>query len=416
MRRLAYALAVVCLAYPIVRADELPRATPAEVGLSADKLHKVVDVVQDWVDKQKTSGAVVLLARHGKVAALEAVGKMNVSSGEAMRPDAIFRIYSMSKPVTSVAVLMLWEDGKLKLDDPVSAYLPEFKGLRVDWGKGDETVPAMREMTIRDLLRHTSGLTYGFIDDSPVDQLYRAKRIGNSNDTLADFVGKLAKLPLKYQPGTRFNYSFSTDVLGRVVEVASGKPFDEFLRERIFEPLAMHDTGFFVPDDKAPRFAATHKRNGENLQVSDSPATSQFRRKRKFLSGGGGLVSTAQDYLRFAQMLANGGELGGKRLLRAETVAEMTKNQLPDEALPLSVGKLSMPGVGFGLGVSVRLATKPNDSDVSVGEYGWSGAASTYFWVAPRADLVVIVLQQLEPFSLDLQTALRPVIYAAIEK
>jgi CubicO group peptidase (beta-lactamase class C family) len=416
MRRLTYALAVVCLAYPGVRADELPRAAPAEVGLSAEKLHKVVDVVQGMIDKQQTAGAVVLVARHGKVVTLEAIGKMNIATGDAMRPDAVFRIYSMTKPITSVAVLMLSEEGKLKLDDAVSAYLPEFKGPRVQWEKADETVPATREITIRDLLRHTSGLTYGFLDDSPVDKLYRTNRIGNSADTLADFARKLAGLPLKYQPGTRFNYSFSTDLLGRVVEVVSGKPFDDFLSERIFQPLDMHDTGFSVRDDQLPRFTASHRRNDETLKVSEAAATSPFRLKRKFRSGGGGLVSTARDYLRFAQMLQNGGDLEGQHLLRADTVREMTKNQLPAEALPMAVGKIAKPGLGFGLGVSVQLDTKSSEPEPGAGEYGWSGAASTYFWVAPRSELVVVVLQQLEPFSLDLEAALRPVIYAAIEK
>src|SRR5262249_14363975 len=202
------------------------------------------------------------------------------------------------------------------------------------------------------------------------------------------------------------------DVLGRVIEVVSGKPFDEFLRERIFQPLDMHDTGFFVPDDKADRFTASHRRNAEALQVSDPPATSPFRKNRKYLSGGGGLVSTARDYLRFAQMLLNGGELEGKRMLRKETVRDMTTNQLPAEALPITLGRFPVVGLGFGLGVSVRMEKAP-EPDWAAGEFGWSGAASTYFWVAPRAELVVVVLQQLEPFNFDLQIALRPVVYEA---
>jgi CubicO group peptidase (beta-lactamase class C family) len=340
---------------------------------------------------------------------------MNKAKGEALQPDAIFRIYSMSKPITSVAALMLVEEGKLKLDEPVSHYLTEFKGLRVHTLKGEETVPAAREMTVRDLMRHTSGLTYSFSGDTPVERLYTANKIGDRGDSLVDMVAKLGKLPLKYQPGTHFNYSHSTDVLGRVIEVASGKPFDEFLRERIFHPLDMHDTGFFVPEDKAARFTASHRRTGESLQVSDPPATSPFRKNPKYLSGGGGLVSTARDYLRFAQMLLNGGELEGKRLLRKETVRDMTVNQLPAEALPMTLGRIHVPGLGFGLGVSVRTEKGP-EPDWAVGEFGWSGAASTYFWVAPRAEMVVVILQQLEPFNFDLQIALRPVIYAAIEK
>jgi CubicO group peptidase (beta-lactamase class C family) len=416
MNAIRYALLSLVLILPVARAEELPRAVPQELGLSAEKLDKVKSVVQGMVDKQQTAGAVVLVARRGKIAQLEAIGKMDSAANKAMRPDALFRIYSMSKPITTAAALMLCDDGKLKLDDPVSRHLPDFKGLRVQGGKADETVPADREMTIRDLMRHTSGLTYGFMDDSPVDRLYRSEKIGESSDNLAEFVGKLGKLPLKYQPGTQFNYSFSTDVLGRVIEVVSGKPLDEFFRDRIFEPLDMRDTGFVVPDEKLERFTACHRRGDDALKVSDDPSKSPFRQHRKFLSGGGGLVSTARDYLRFAQMLLNGGEWQGKRLLRAETVREMTTNQLPDEALPMKLAGFKLPGLGFGLGVSVRLDTKSTKPDPAAGEYGWSGAASTYFWIAPKSELIVIVLQQLEPFNVDLQTALKPIIYAAIEK
>jgi CubicO group peptidase (beta-lactamase class C family) len=415
MNATRYTLVFVGLLVPLARAEELPRSAPEDLGISAAKLQRVKAVVQDMVDKQKTAGAVVLVARRGKIVQLDAVGKMNAATGEAMRPDAIFRIYSMTKPITSVAALMLVEEGKLKLDEPVSHYLPEFKELRVHTLKGDETAPAVREMTVRDLMRHTSGLTYAFSGDTPVERLYTANKIGDLGDTLADMVAKLGKLPLKYQPGTHFNYSHSTDVLGRVIEVASGKPFDEFLHERIFRPLDMRDTGFVVPDDKAARFTASHRRNDESLQVSDPPATSAFRKNRKYLSGGGGLVSAARDYARFAQMLLNGGELEGTRLLRKETVRDMTSNQLPAEALPMTLGKIPVVGLGFGLGVSVRTDKAPGP-DWPAGEFGWSGAASTYFWVAPKAELVVVVLQQLEPFNFDLQTALKPVIYAAIEK
>jgi CubicO group peptidase (beta-lactamase class C family) len=415
MKTTAYALTLVCLFLAGARAEELPRAAPGDLGLSAEKLNRVKSVVQDMVDKQRTAGAVVLVARHGKVAQLDAVGKMDLATGAAMRTDAIFRIYSMSKPITSVATLMLYEEGKLKLDDPASRYLPEFKELRVYAGK-NETVPAVREMTVRDLMRHTSGLTYGFIGETPVERLYQAKNIGGSGDTLAEFVGKLSKLPLKYQPGTHFNYSHSTDVLGRIVEVVSGKPFDEFLQERIFGPLDMHDTGFFVPDDKLDRFTASHRRSEEPLRVSDAPATSRYRKKPKYLSGGGGLVSTARDYLRFAQMLLNGGEFQGTRLLRADTVRDMTTNQLPAEAMPMTLGRIPLANTGFGLGVSVRLDPKTSEPDPAAGEYGWSGAASTYFWIAPKSEMIVVVLQQLEPFNFELQMAVKPVVYEAIEK
>jgi CubicO group peptidase (beta-lactamase class C family) len=416
MRAMPYAVLAGCLFLGAARGGELPRATPGEVGLSADKLDRVKAVAQAAVDKHQTAGAVVLVARHGRVACLESFGKMDVAGDRAMPPDAIFRIHSMTKPITTAAALVLSEEGKFRLDDPVSKYLPELGGLRVHAGPGDETVEAKREMTIRDLMRHTSGLTYGMPDGPPVDKLYIASKILGRGDSLADMVGKLGTLPLQYQPGTRFHYSVSTDVLGRVIEVASGRPLDEFLRDRVFRPLDMQDTGFVIPDDRLNRFTANH-RPGETgaLTVIDAPATSRYRTRPKFLSGGGGLVSTARDYARFCQMLLNGGELQGTRLLRPETVRAMTANQLPAEALPMTLGGFPQPGLGFGLGVSVRLDTKAPKPDPAAGEYGWSGAASTYFWVAPKPDLVVIVLQQVEPFSFGLQMALKPAIYAAVE-
>jgi CubicO group peptidase (beta-lactamase class C family) len=339
------------------RAQDLPQATPQEVGLSADKLDRIQSIVQAAVDKNQTAGAVVLVARRGKIARWEAFGKMDLKTGAAMRPDAIFRIYSMTKPITTVAALLLVEEGKCKLDDPVSQYLPEFKGLRVFRDKEGETVETRREMTIRDLMRHTSGLTYGLPNGTPVDKLYIENKIEDSGDDLADMVRKLGKLPLQYQPGTQFNYSVSTDVLGRIIEVVSGQPLDKFLQDRIFRPLDMHDTGFVVPEEKLDRFATSY-RSGEKgtLIAIDTPATSPYR------------------------------TLAGFRL----------------------------PGLGFGLGVSVQLDAKTSKPDPAAGEYGWSGAASTYFWVAPREKLIVIILQQLDPFNYDLQMALKPAIYAAI--
>jgi CubicO group peptidase (beta-lactamase class C family) len=420
MKTLLVALLSVCQVLADAGAEEIVRATPQEMGLSAAKLDEVTTIVQTMVDKHQTAGAVVLVARRGKVVYLESIGKMDTATGTAMRPDAIFRIYSMTKPITSVAALMLVDDGKLTLDDPVSKHLPEFEGLRVHTGKGYETVPAAREMTVRDLLRHTSGLCYPFLTDAAVDQLYRANKILDPEDTLADLVRKLGKLPLKHQPGTQCDYSCSPDVLARIVEVVGGKPFDEFLQERVFRPLDMRDTGFTVPVDKLDRFTASHRRGTEGLEVADAPQTSTYRKNPKFLTGGGGdltggggLVSTARDYLRFAQMLLSGGELQGKRVLRAETVRAVTTNQVPPEALPMKVGGQPLPDMGFGLGVGVRLADKP---DVAAGEYCWGGAADTAFWVAPRSELVVIVLEQLQPATSELQLALRPVIYSAIEK
>jgi CubicO group peptidase (beta-lactamase class C family) len=398
-------------------AEELPRGAPAEAGMSAAKLEKVKATVQSMVDKEQTAGAIILVARHGKVVLLESFGKMDVAAGKRMRDDTIFRIYSMTKPITTVAAMLLWEENRFQLDDPIAKYLPELKGLRVLAGKGDDTVAAKREMTIRDLMRHTSGLIYdGMPPPTPLDKLYGEKKVMDHNGTLADMVEKLGKLPLAYQPGTRFNYSISTDVLGRLVEVISGKPLDEFFQERIFGPLDMKDTGFFVPDDKAARFAANYGPSKDHgLQVIDAPATSSYRKRPKFFSGGGGLVSTARDYLRFSQMMLNGGQLQGTRLLRPETVRQMTTNQLPAEALPMKLAGIPVPSTGFGLGFSVRLPRDPKaPTERHAGEFGWSGAASTHFWICPKPDVVVVAMQQFMPFSMRLELAIKPLIYEAV--
>jgi CubicO group peptidase (beta-lactamase class C family) len=397
-------------------AGDLPQAAPEQAGFSSAKLELVKPIIQAMLDKKETAGTVTIVARHGKVVYLEALGMMDAGAGKPMRADTIFRIYSMSKPITTVAAMMLCEEGRFQLDDPVSKYLPEFKTLRVHAGKGNETVEAKGEITIRDLMRHTSGLTYGFFGKTPVDRMYVQNGIlANPKDSLADLVTKLGKLPLLYQPGTHFNYSVSTDVLGRLIEVVSGKSFDEFFQERIFGPLDMKDTGFFVPEDKLERFAACYGPDEKGgLKVTDVPAKSRYRNRPKLLSGGGGLVSTARDYVRFCQMVLQGGELQGTRLLRKETIQQMTSNQLPEQAMPLTMAEVPRPGLGFGLGFSVRLAANKGEPSFMVGEYGWGGAASTHFWICPQRDLVVVALQQYMPFTQRLETAIKPVIYDAI--
>ena len=324
------------------------------------------------VEKKEFAGAVTAVARDGKVVDWKAVGMMDLAKGRPMKTDTIFRIYSMTKPITTVAAMMLWEAGTLQLDEPVSKYIPELKGLRVYVGPKDETVPAKREITIRDLMRHTSGFTYGAFGDSPVDRIYREKKILDRNSTLQEFIAKLATIPLQYQPGTQFHYSVSVDVLGRVVEVVSGKSLDVYFEERIFKPLDMVDTAFYVPASKVGRFATNY---GPGLIVIDNPAKSPYLTPPKFFSGGGGLVSTARDYTRFCQMLLNGGELRGTRLLKHETVQMMTHNQLPREALPMAmpVGTRSDNGLGFGLGFAVRMALNPDIPTSPVGEYFWGG-------------------------------------------
>ena len=398
-----------------VRADELPQAPPEEVGISSAKLEHAKAAIKDMVDKKQTAGVVALVARRGKVVALDATGMMDIEAGKPMQTDTIFRIYSMSKPITTVAAAILWEEGRFQLDDPVSKYLPEFKHLHVFAANRRNPLPLKREVTIRDLMRHTSGLTYGLFSETGVDKIYREKKVLDRGSSLAEMVAKLGNIPLLYQPGTHFHYSVSTDVLGRLVEVVSGKTLDDFFQERIFTPLDMKDTAFFVPEDKVARFAANYGPDPKGgLKVIEATATSPFRSKPKLLSGGGGLCSTARDYARFCQMLLNGGVLDGTRLLHKETVQQMTSNQLPAEAMPISLGPLKRQGVGFGLGFSVCVAKTADPGSAVVGEYGWGGAASTHFWISPHDEMFVVLLQQYMPFTLRLETTLKPIIYDAI--
>jgi CubicO group peptidase (beta-lactamase class C family) len=402
-----------------VRAGEIPQATPESEGVSPAKLAAAEKVVKDLVDNKEYAGAITLVARNGKIVEWQAVGLMDLAKNKPMQKDTIVRIYSMSKPITTVAAMMLNEEGKFQLDDPVSKYLPELKGLRVYVGPGDKTEPARREITIRDLMRHTSGFTYGLFGDSPVDHMYLAKNVLDKNQNLQQFVSRLSTLPLKYQPGTKFNYSVSTDVLGRLVEVASGQTLDAFFAERIFKPLDMVDSGFFVPADKVGRFAVNYgpDRTG-GMRVVDDPEKSPYLKSPKFLSGGGGLVSTARDYARFCQMMLNSGELEGTRLLKAETVAAMTHNQLPPEALPMAMPSLAaLPdkSLGFGLGFGVRMSPSVSDSAAIAGEYFWGGYASTGFIICPRDKTVIIALAQFLPLKTKLTDTFKRGVDEAIE-
>jgi CubicO group peptidase (beta-lactamase class C family) len=404
-----------------VTAGELPTAKPEEVGMSSAKLQKASAVVRKLIDDGKVAGAVVLVVRKGKIVLFDAQGVRDVVTGKPMTKDTIFRFYSMTKPVTTVAAMILVEKGLLQLDDPVSKYLPGFKGLKVYIsGKGDELKLAApkREMTVRDLMRHTSGLTYGFMANTPVDELYRKHKILAPGDTLAKTVEKLSKIPLINQPGARFLYSVSTDVLGRVVEVVSKKGLDEFFREQLFEPLDMKDTGFYVPESKQGRFASVHGLNKDRkLFVSESAAKSPSLNRKAAPFGGMGLVSTARDYARFCQMLLLGGQLDGKRILQKKTVKLMTQNQLPAEAMPLTMGDAPRrEGVGFGLGWSVRVAAHRSEPGSRVGEYGWGGAASTQFWISPNDELFVVALQQFMPFNPILAASLKNPIHDALDE
>ncbi len=384
-------------------AQELPTGKPESLGLSSERLERIAAVVQHDIDDKRIAGAVTLVVRHGHIAWFKSQGMMDREAAKPMQPDAIFRICSMSKPITSVAVMMLYEEGRFLLDDPISKYLPEFKDPKVLVKPAMGTpysIPATREITIRDLLRHTSGLTYDWNDD--LGPLYEKAGIASGllpyDGTIGDNVKKLAGIPLLFNPGDRFEYGLSVDVLGRLVEVVSGKPLDEFFRTRIFEPLGMKDTYFYPPDNKLDRLAtayAYYPDKGLN-RFPDTPIKEEkfsysaeypSRGPKKLFSGGAGLVSTAMDYARFCQMMLDGGKLGNTRLLSRKTVELMTHDQL---------GKIG-PDRGFGLGFGVLGVKKPLAELGSPGEFTWGGFFYTGFTVDPTEQMIVIFMAQLHP-------------------
>ncbi|MHC4581932.1 MAG: serine hydrolase domain-containing protein [Planctomycetota bacterium] len=335
IRRITLCLALTCCLPIILIGRELPTASPEQVGLSVRKLAGTRAALQKLVEEKRIAGGIVAVARRGKVAQFEACGLMDIEDGKSMKRDTIFRIYSMSKPITTVAAMILFEEGKIKLDDPISKYIPEFKEQNVVTDPDSEqvsTVPAEREMTVRDLMRHTSGLTYGVFGNTNVDKLYRKSiQLGGDSTTLGsttlkEMAGNLAKIPLLFQPGTKWHYSVSTDVLGRIVEVASGQRLDTFFTRRIFEPLGMEDTAFHVPAEKMDRFATNYGPSPQGgLRPIDEPETTRYATMPSFLSGGGGLVSTASDYMRFCLMLLNGGKFGETRLLKGKRACSRAK-------------------------------------------------------------------------------------------
>ena len=397
-----------------VRADELPEVKPSDVGMSGKTLAKVDAAVNALIAKKRLAGAVVIVARRGKVVLRKSYGQMDIEAAKPMRDDAIMRIYSMSKAITSVAALMLHDEGKLDIEAPVSKYIPAFKGLKVYRKEGN--FKPHREMTVRDLMRHTSGLTYGFFGNTPVDVMYRKVNVMDRRSGLDVMCRKLGEIPLTYEPGKDWRYSVSVDVLGRVIEVVAKQTLDKFFAQRIFKPLDMKDTGFFVPTDKLDRFAVNYASNRKGkLTVKDAPATSRYRKSPAHLSGGGGLVSTARDYMRFAVMIANGGRLGSVRLLKADTVKLMTTNQLPKGLGWIRLGYHRI-GTGFGLGLSVRVKSSNIEKASKVGECGWGGAASTHFWISPADELAVVTLEQTMPYSPLVELTIKGIIYDAIEK
>lgn len=393
-------------------AGEIPVVPPAEARLSEQKLAEVDKFMERQVADKKIAGGIVIVAHDNKIGLFHAYGQMDLEAKKPMKLDTIFRIYSMSKAITTAAALSLVDAGKIAVDDPVSKYIPSFASLKVVGWLGVRS--PRRPMTVRDLMLHTAGLTYGTGPKALKEAFDRLKPLQSTN--LEEMAGKLAQIPLAFDPGTDWTYSVSIDVLGRVIEVASGQPLDVFLAKTIFEPLDMPDTAFNVPAEKLDRFAANYSRSADGLKLIDGPAQSHYARKVTFFSGGGGLVGTARDYLRFLTMIQNGGELEGHRILRPETVAVMTTNQLPKEAFPIHFDKEVRHGTGFGFGFSVRTANTKWDPAGRVGEYGWGGAASTHYWVSPVDKLIVITLEQIMPYQWDTEFGVKRIIYDAIEK
>jgi len=420
--RFLFACLLVVASVAVAAAQDLPAAKPESVGLSSERLERITSKVQQTIDDKRIAGAVTLVARHGKVVYFKSQGSLDREANKAMRNDAIFRICSMTKPITSVAVMMLYEEGKFLLDDPISKYLPEFKNPKVfvKGANGHEpyTIPASHEITVRDLLRHTSGLTYHWNED--LGDRYKAANVAHGllqyDGTIEDNVKRLATIPLLFSPGTRWEYSLGVDVLGRLVEVASAMPLDEFFRKRIFDPLGMKDTYFYLPDNKVDRLAAAYTYyDDKGLQrFPDTPITEgatsysadyPYRGPKKLFAGGAGLNSTAADYYRFCQMMLQGGKLGDVRLLSRKSVELMTHDQL---------GRIS-EDQAFGLGFGIDGVKTPLKELSSPGTFAWGGFFYTAFTIDPKEDMIVIFMGQLHPTGgLTLDSEVHALAYQSI--
>ena len=370
---------------------DLAIAAPESVGISSERLHRIDAAMKRLVDQKQVAGLVTLLERHGKVVHVNAVGQLDVRKPDPIQKDSIFRIYSMTKPVTGVAMMMLYEEGKWRLDDPVSRYIPEFARLKVYTGKNDDGTPkledARRSMTMRELMTHTGGLGYVLNANNPVDKMIIDGNVLNAGAPLQAMIDGLAKIPLVAQPGARWSYSIGVDVQGYLVEKFSGQPFADFLRTRIFEPLGMKDTGFYVPKEKLSRLALVHTGAGAALAVDENrpdPAVVPLGP-----SGGGGLFSTAPDYARFCEMLLQGGQLNGVRLLAPRTVEMMRTNHVNPDPL-----KTMAPGTGWGMDFQVVMDPAAAGDSVSPGTFTWYGIAGTWFWIDPVDDLAFVGMVQ----------------------
>lgn len=396
----------------------MPAIVPEALGFAPERLSRIDTVMQRYVDQRKIAGIVTMVVRRGQIVQHAAYGMAHIEASLPMQPDTIFRIYSMTKPIASVAALMLFEAGCFQLSDPIARYLPAFANVKVldpTGGSGGRLIAPIRPPSIRDLMTHTAGLSYGFEDNVYLDDLYRSQvwqaRKANPTMTLAEMVERIAQLPLASQPGTTFRYSMATDVLGMLVQVVADMPFEAYLKRMIFEPLGMSDTDFFVPAAKIERFAANYGPDAQvGLKVIDAPRTSPYTHATRLPSGGGGLVSTADDYLRFCRLLLNHGELDGVRLLGRKTIELMTLNHLP-----AGVFSFDDPATGFGLGVNVLLDLSKFQNLGSVGTYGWSGAATTDFWIDPHEQIIGILMLQFMPHTTyPIVSDFRTLVYQAL--
>jgi CubicO group peptidase (beta-lactamase class C family) len=396
-----------------------PVSRPVSSGFSEEGLAHVIDYMRNEVSTGKIPGAVLLIQQHSRPVLLENFGVMDVDSRRPMKSDAIFRLYSMSKPITSVAAMMLVDDGTMSLDDPLSKFIPDFAGTRVAVEKRDEsgnvvlaTEPLVRPIRILDLLRHTSGITYGFYGDSPIRKLYASSGLFDGDFDNAQLAERLAKLPLAEQPGTLWDYGHSTDILGRVIEVVSGKSLYEFEKERLFDPLGMTDTAFSVDDVKRARVAEPLP--GDITLSTVRGLGDPVLRRRRWESGGGGMVGTIADYARFAQMLLNGGSLDGRQYLKPTTVRLMTSDQVPPET-KIARDYFYFPSgdSGFGLGFAIRVVAAP---PLPIGEYRWDGAGGTFFFIDPNDDLFAICMMQSPSQRQRIQNELKVLIYQALQK
>ncbi len=392
--------------------------------MSTERLARMHTAMQQFVDRKEISGLVTLVERGGKVVDVFSAGQQDVEKKTPMSADTIFRIASMSKPVTAVAIMMLYEEGKFQLTDPVSRFIPAFQTMKVV--SADGTTNARRQITIRDLLTHRSGISYGFIDRGPVGEAYRKNGVPDGLSTfdgsLAEAIDQLAAQPLVSQPGAEWHYSLAFDVLGRVVEVVSGKPFDQFLQERMFGPLRMTDTSFVVADAKLPRFANTYVREGNDLRAIKDPETfggtltyspwAMYKGPKRHFSGGAGLTSTARDYARFTQMLVNGGELDGVRLLSPKTIELIATSHTSD--LPAGAVSIGGPGSSFGLGMRIVTDLGASQALGSVGMYGWTGIYGTSFWVDPKEKLSGVLMIQRNGGVAPVQNTFQTMTYQAI--